>query len=129
MEIIERLKKGQITSEKAIKLIQNYNPDYHRSRRKSSKLKISIYDKSSGKSIRIPAIPFWLITSLGNLGLRISKLVASKSNTIDDETKKYLTVLDDFDLREIFSAFRHHEPWDLVNVEEQDGDIVKISTL
>ncbi len=130
MSIIEQLKSEQISTKKAIDLIKNYDPnnDYE-IRKKASKLKILIIDKGEGKTIRIPAIPFWLITSLGNMGLKIGKFAAKRSDTIDDETKEYLNVLDDIDLREIFEELKSHGPFELVNVEEEDGDMVKISIL
>ncbi len=129
IDIITKLKEGEITSKKAVTLIRSYNYPEHVNGPKATKLKITIYSKDDNKTIRIPSIPFWLITSLGNAGLSITKFIASRSNTIDDETKKYLSILDDFNLKEIFQEFRNHGPFDLVNVEEKDGDHVRISIL
>ena len=120
---------GDLTSKKAVELINQHNYlDPSRGLR-CSKLKITIYSKDDNRTIRIPSIPFWLITSLGNAGLNIAKFIATRSNTIDLETKKYLSILDDFDLREIFRELRNHEPFDLVSVDEKDGDKVRISVL
>ena len=115
--------------EKAVEL--SNQPDYSAPFQglRCSKLKITIYSKNDNKTIKIPSIPFWMITSLGNVGLNIAKFIATRSNTIDLETKKYLSILDDFDLKEIFTELRNYEPFDLVNIEEKDGDMVRISVL
>lgn len=126
--ILKKLEQGQITSQQAIKYINKYQPN-SKPTKTSSKLKITIIDSDEGKSIRLPGIPFWIITSLGNTGLKIAKFVALKSKTIDDETKQYLRILDDFDIREIFYELKNQPPFDLVNIEEKDGDMVKISIL
>lgn len=128
-DIITKLKEGDVTPKKAVSLIKSYNYPEPIKGPRASKLKITIYSKDDNKTIRIPSIPFWLITSLGNAGLKLSKFIASRSNTIDDETKKYLSILDDFDLREVFQEFRNHGPFDFVNVDEKDGDQVRISIL
>ena len=128
-KILNDLREEKLSSKKALKLINNCSCVNAHSQKHISKLKITIIDKAEDKSIRIPSIPFWIITSLGSVGLSIGKFAAKRSKTIDDETKKYLCILDDLDLKEIFSALKYHEPFDLVNIVEKDGDEVRISIL
>ncbi len=129
MEILNDLREEKLSAKKALNLINDYKYVNTQTYKHGSKLKITILDKEEGKSIRIPGIPFWIITSLGNVGLSIAKFAARRSNTINDETIKYLNVLDDLDIREIFNVFRNCEPFDIVNIIEEDGDEIKISIL
>lgn len=129
MSIIIDLKSGKTSPSKATKLIRNYNFKKDLPRKKASKLKIKIKDRDSNKRINIPGIPFWLITSLGSLGLTVTKLVANKSDTLDDETKQYLKILDEINIKELLGELKNYGPFDLVNVFEEDGDEVKISIL
>lgn len=127
--IIVKLKEGDLQPQKAVKLINQHNYSDLALEPSCSKLKIIIYSKEDNKTIRIPSIPFWFITSLGNAGLTITKFITSKSDSIDDKTKQYLSILDDFDLRDIFKELRSYGPFDLVNLEEKDGDVIRISVL
>ena len=127
--VMTRLKNGEIKPDKAVNLINQYNYPKVMKTKRCSKLKIYIYSKNDNKTIKIPAIPLWLITLLGNFALTIIKLVRFIPNTTNEETKKYLSILNHFNLREILLELKTHEPFDLVNVEEKDGDVVRISIL
>lgn len=129
MRIISDLKSGKTSPNKAIKLIKKYNFNNLESSKKASKLKIKIKDSDSNKKINLPGIPFWLITSLGSLGLTITKFTINKSDTLDDETKHYLKVLDELNLKELLGQLKNYGTFDLVDILEEDGDEVKISII
>ncbi len=127
--IIINLKDGEIKPDEAVNLINQYNYPKIIKTKRCSKLKIYVYSKDDNKTIRLPAIPLWLITLLGSFALTIIKLVRFVPNIMNKKTEKYLNLLKHFNLREILLELKTHEPFDLVNVEEKDGDVVRISIL
>lgn len=128
MKILEMVDRGSIDTNKALKLISDLDNLSPMPKKRASKIKISIFDKSDNRRINIPGIPFWLITSLGGLGLSISSWAMKHSKNIDEESKKYISILDDIDLKEMIEALREFGPFDMVDIED-GGDMVKISIL
>ena len=129
-DILQMLNQGKIDSRCAIKLINEFNPDKTSIIKKSSKIKVIVFDKEDDKKIKIPAIPFWLLTTLGNLGLKVSSFALKNSKEVDEESRKVLEVLKDMDLKEIFEVLKNHPPCDIVNITDgEDGDEVIISIL
>ena len=130
MKILEMMDSGKMNTDKALELISNLDSSRSLPSKKASKIKISIVSKSDNKTINIPAIPFWLITSLGSLGLSISSWVMKHSKDLDDESKKYIGILEEIDLKEMIEVLRDCGPFDMVDIEDGDvGDMVKISVL
>lgn len=124
------LNQGKIDSKSAVKLINEFNPDKISKTKKSSKIKVSIFDKEDDRKIKIPAIPFWLITSLGNLGLKVSSFALKNNRELDENSRKALEVLQDIDLKDIFEVLRNHPPCDIVNISDgNDGDEIIVSIL
>lgn len=125
------LNQGKIDARSAVKLINEFNPDKFIKEKKSSRIKVSIYDKEDDKTIKVPAIPFWLVTSLGNLGLKISSFALKNNKKIlDEDSKKALVALRYLDLKDIFEVLKNHPPCDIVNISEGDnGDEIIVSIL
>lgn len=129
-DILQMLNQGKIDSKSAVKLINEFNPDKISKAKKSSKIKVSIFDKEDDRKIKIPAIPFWLITSLGNLGLKVSSFALKNNRELDESSRKALEVLQDMDLKDIFEVLRNHPPCDIVNISDgNDGDEIIVSIL
>ena len=124
------LDQGKINSKDAIRLINEFDADKVTKVKKSSKIKITIYDRDNNKKIKIPAIPFWLVTSLGNFGLKVSSVGLKNNKELDSDSKKALQTLKDMDLKDIFEVLKNHPPCDIVNITDgDDGDKVIISIL
>ncbi|WP_069650977.1 hypothetical protein [Caloranaerobacter ferrireducens] len=127
-KILAMLERKEISAEKAIYLLKNLHPDSNKPKKRASKIKITIIDESEHK-IKIPAIPFWMIELLINIGLKLITITSKYSKHLDDDTLKHIKVLKDIDLNEIFKVLRMHEPFNLVDVEdEKSGTKVKIIT-
>lgn len=130
MDILNKLDRGSISSKKALKLINKIDFDKRTLRKKSSKLKITIVDGDEGKKLRLPAMPFWFVKGLANMGLGVAKFIAKRSNYKDKESLKYLDMAKEFDLSGIFNELKNCEPCDIVDViDGSNGDKVKISIL
>jgi hypothetical protein len=126
-DILHRLSIGEIDSEKAVNLIKNIDTNSDVVRRKASKLKIIVVDKKENQSIRIPAIPFWLLSFLGSMGLGIGSIALRFSKNLDEYPKEALKAINSKDLRKILKEIKKYGPFDLVDVDDGDGTIVKIS--
>ncbi|EOD00039.1 hypothetical protein [Caldisalinibacter kiritimatiensis] len=127
--VLYQLSTGKINTKEAIALINKINPSTNTQPiNKATKLKIKIIDKSENKTINLPPLPFWLIKTLGNLGIKFSSIAAKHSKDMDEHSKKYLAKIDDIDLGEILDALKEHGPCDIVDVISEDA-VVKISTL
>lgn len=129
MDTLQLLKEEKINCEKAIKLINSYNLDKSNTK-KSRKIKVFIYDSEDDRTIKLPAIPFGLITSLSSFALWISSIALKNSKELDNDSKKAIEVLKDVDVKEVLNALRNCPPCELVNVYDgEDGDEVIISIL
>ena len=126
-DILHKLSTGEIDSEKAVNLIKNIDTNSDIVRGKASKLKITVVDKKENQSIRIPAIPFWLLSSLGSIGLGIGSIALRFSKNLDEYSKEALKAINSKDLRKILKEIKKYGPFDLVDVDDGDGTIVKIS--
>lgn len=127
--ILKELDEGSIDTKKAIKKIESINTSPSKKVKKASRIKITIIDKTEGKNIRIPSIPFWLINSLISLGLGLGSIAARFVDNMDEETKKILEIVDSKDLKNIINELKNHGPFDMVDIEESDNTTVQIKVL
>lgn len=128
-KILTMLEKKEINAERAIYLLKNLHSDINKPKKRASKIKITIIDESEHK-IKIPAIPFWMIELLINIGLKLTTIASKYSKRLDDDTLRHIEALKDIDLNEIFKVLRMHEPFDLIDIkDEKNGSKVKITTL
>lgn len=126
--ILTMLENGEINCKKAIKLIKNIDENTISKVKPAKKLKIEIFDGDDDQKIRLPGIPFWLLSSLGRLGLSIAPIAAKHSKGMDENSMMALDLLKDVDINEFIKALRAHGPFDFVDVCS-DKDVVKISVL
>lgn len=126
--ILTRLENGEINCKKAVKLIKSIDERVVNKVKPAKKLKIEIIDGDDDKKIRLPGIPFWLLSSLGRLGLSIAPLAAKHSKGMDENSMMALNLLKDVDISEFIRALKAHGPFDFVDVCS-DKDVVKISVL
>lgn len=95
--------------------------------RGARRIKISIIDQ--GKAINIPAIPFWLINFLVDLGFGIASITLKFVKSIDEDVKKALSLIDRRDLKLLIKELKKYGLFDLVDISEGDRTRVKISIL
>lgn len=126
-EILNQLDKGEIKHKEAIKLIRRLNINTNTMKKKASRLKITVIDEE--QSIRIPAIPFGLITFLIDIGLGLSSIASRFVDDFDEDAKKILDSIDRKDIKLIFNELRRHGPFDLVDVQDGNSTEVKITIL
>ncbi|MTI70287.1 MAG: hypothetical protein FH751_08555 [Firmicutes bacterium] len=130
-KLLNGLSKGDLTTKEVIKKIDNLSLDEKTKpvlKEKSSKIKIQIINEET--NINLPAIPFWLALSLGNLGTKLGSWDLKYNNDKDDDTKKYIEVLNELDLKEVFKTLEKLEPFELVDISSNNNkEIVKISIL
>src|SRR5699024_9118761 len=112
-EILNQLNRGEIDYKKAIKLIENIDTSRKVVRKKASRLKVIVVDED--RSIRIPAISFWLINFLIDIGLGLSSIALRFVKDLDEDAKKILNSIDSRDLKQIFKELKNHGPFDLVD--------------
>jgi len=130
MDILQKLNRGEISPKKAVSLVKEYKLREISSLKQSSKIRITISDKKEGKTIKIPAIPYWLVTSLGNLGLKLSSFALRNNNSEHNDSIKYLESIQELDLTEIFNILKVSGPCDIVHITDgEDGSEVRITTL
>lgn len=126
-EILNQLNRGEIDYKKAIKLIENIDTSPKVVRKKASRLKVIVVDED--RSIRIPAISFWLINFLIDIGLGLSSIALRFVKDLDEDAKKILNSIDSRDLKQIFKELKNHGPFDLVDIQDENDTEVKISIL
>ena len=126
-EILNQLNRGEIDYKKAIKLIENIDTSPKVVRKKASRLKVIVVDED--QSIRIPAISFWLINFLIDIGLGLSSIALRFVKDLDEDAKKILNSIDSRDLKQIFKELKNHGPFDLVDIQDENDTEVKISIL
>lgn len=125
--ILKKLNKGDITTNEALDQIKNIHENLKLPKRKASKIKIYIIDED--KNIKLPAIPFWLLDFFISIGLGLGSIALKFVNDIDEETKSILESINSEDLRKIFNELKKYGPFDMVDIEDGDNTIVKISIL
>lgn len=126
--ILDMLEEGKINAQKAIKLIKSIDESNINKVRPARKIKINIIDGDEDKKIRLPGIPFWLISSFSRLGMLIAPMAIKRGGEMDENAKMALDLLKDVDIKEFISALRAHGPFDFVDVCN-DKDVVKITVL
>ncbi|SCG84491.1 hypothetical protein DW1_2936 [Proteiniborus sp. DW1] len=126
--ILTRLENGEIDCKKAVKLIKNINENAISKVKPAKKLKIEIIDGDDDRKIRLPGIPFWLLSSLSKLGLSVAPLAAKHNKGMDENSMMALDLLKDVDISEFIKALKAHGPFDFIDVCS-DKDVVKISVL
>lgn len=95
-------------------------------KRCSSKIKIIIKDKDT--NLRLPAMPFWLISSLISFALMFRPLII-KSDSVDERTKFIFKNLEKKMIKEIINELKLYGPFDLVDISKGTQTKVKISIL
>ncbi|MCF6466145.1 DUF2089 domain-containing protein [Clostridium sp. Cult2] len=126
-EILNQLDKGDIKHKEAIKLMKMININTNTVKKKASRLKITVIDEE--QSIKIPAIPFGLITFLIDIGFGLSSIALRFVDDFDEDVKRILDSIDRKDIKQVFSELRKHGPFDLVDVQDGDNTEVKITIL
>lgn len=127
IEILKELEEGKISCKKAIKLMKTQERKIFK-RKKASKIKISVIDESSNTSIKLPGIPFWLLSFFGTIGVGIINISIKKGKEIDKDLKIALDILDEIDLKLFIKELKNCDPFDLVHVKSSDSN-VRISIL
>lgn len=128
-DILKELDEGNINTKKAIKEIHSINLKYNKRVRKASKIKIIIMNENEGKNIRIPSIPFWLINSFISLGLGLGSIAAKFVDSIDEEVREILEVVNSKDLKDLIQELRKYGPFDMINIEEGNNTKIQIRVL
>ncbi|NLY86160.1 MAG: hypothetical protein GX077_07400 [Tissierellia bacterium] len=95
----------------------------------ATRIKIKVIDKNNNLNIRLPGIPFWLISSLCNFAFLLKSIILKHADDLDEETRAILNELDYKSIKEIFDVLRSYEQFDLVDISSGDGTEVKISIL
>ena len=128
-EILDQLNKGDIKYKDAIQLIKNINNNSSINivKKKASKLKISVVDGE--QSIKIPPIPFGLITFFIDIGFGISSMAMRFVDDFDEDVKMLLDSLDKNDIKLIFKELKEHGPFQLVNIQNGSNTEVKINVV
>lgn len=95
----------------------------------ASKIKINIKVMDDEKNFRLwlPAIPFWLITSLSSLALKFKPMILRKIPDLNEEAKVFLNQLDSKMIKELIRELRKYGKFHLVDISTGDGTEVKIS--
>ena len=126
-EILNHLDKEEIDCITAVNLIKN--PYIYKSNRmkKGTKLKINVI--SGNQSIKIPSIPFWLIDFFISMGLSFGAIALKFVKDLDEDTKEILNSIDIKDFKLIFKELKQCGPFELVDVDDERGALVKISIL
>lgn len=126
--ILARLENGEVSCKKAVKLIKNIDENNVSKVKPAGKIKVLIIDGDDNKKIKIPGIPFWLVTFLGRLGMLIAPLAIKHSKSMDENSKQVLEIMKNVNIKEFVDAIRAYGPFDFVDICD-DKDIVKISVL
>nr|WP_300005521.1 hypothetical protein [Tissierella sp.] len=95
-------------------------------KRYSSKIKIIIKDKDT--NLRLPAMPFWFISSLISFALMFKPLIV-KSDSVDERTRFIFENLEKEMIREIINELKLYGPFELVEISKGTQTKVKISIL
>ncbi|WP_025640454.1 hypothetical protein [Schnuerera ultunensis] len=126
-EILSQLDNGEIKYKDAMNSIKNMNFNTETIKKKASKLKIYVVDGE--ESIKIPAIPFGLITFFIDIGFGISSIAVRFVDDLDEDVKKILNSIDRKDIKLIFKELKKYGPFDLVDIQGGDNMKVKITIL
>lgn len=93
------------------------------------KIKIRVVDEDKDFKIWLPAIPFWVITSLSSIALRFKSRILKNASNLDEDSRKFLDVLDSGMIRQLFEELKMLEKFDLVDLSTGSGTKIKISVL
>ncbi|RKD32066.1 hypothetical protein [Thermohalobacter berrensis] len=128
-KILGQLDKGEISGKDAIKIVKELRTRNISYQKKASKIKIVI--KDDGKKINIPAIPLSIAKLLVNIALKFSKIGIKHSKNVNEEWEKHIrNVLNEINLKELVDILRSCEPFDFVDISQNDGKTkVKITIL
>ncbi len=126
--ILTSLENEEISCKKAVKLIKNINENSIDKIKPANRIKILIINGDDGTRIRLPAIPFWVVTSLGRFVMLLTPLVAKYSNHMDQHSKTALELINKVDIKELINTIRAYGSFDFIDVCS-DKDVVKISVL
>lgn len=91
------------------------------------KIKIKVVDENKKFRLWLPAIPFWLITSLSSLALRFKPMILRNTHDIDEDSRLLLEALDSGMIKELINELRANGRFHLVDLSTGDGTEVKIS--
>lgn len=95
----------------------------------ASKIKIRVVDEKNNFRLRLPSIPFWLITSSLSLALRFKPVIMRNINDSDEDTKALLEILDSGMIKDLIHELKANGKFDLVDLSTGDGTIVRVSIL
>ena len=95
----------------------------------ATRLKIKVIDKEKNLDLRLPSIPFWLITSLCSLAFTFKPFLLKYADDLDEEAKAILKELDYKSIKEVFDVLKSNCQFDMVDISSGDGTEVKISIL
>ncbi len=119
-EVLKELEEDKINCKKAVKLIKKKEIKRIR-RKKASKIKISVVNKSSNTSIKLPGIHFWFLRFLANIGISIANISIKRGKEIDEDLKMALDILDDIDIKVFIKELKKCGPFDLVHVQASEA--------
>ena len=133
MEILEQLERGDISTDKAISLLQKYKSRCEVKEADKKGMKVR---KAHWMKIRVRddghKFCFYLPISLFSLGFSIGKLAVGSRFMPEDEdldqVRKVLKSIDRRDIKKLLNAVRESGKTDLVKVEDGDS-IVNISLI
>jgi hypothetical protein len=74
-------------------------------------------------------MPFWLLDFLISLVFGICSTASKFSNGLDEDLKMVLESIDSKDLKMIFKELKQYGTFDLVDINDGDETLVKISVL
>lgn len=93
------------------------------------RIKIKVIDKDKDLNLRLPSIPFWLITSMCSLAFTFKPFLLKYVDDLDEEARAVLKELDYKSIKEVFDILRSNGQFDLVDISSGDGTEVKVSIL
>lgn len=126
-EILNQLDNGEIKYRDAMNLIKNMDFNIETIKKKASKLKIYVVNEE--ESIKIPAIPFGLITFFIDIGFGLSSIAVRFVDDLDEDIREILNSIDRKDIKLIFEELKKYGPFDLVAIRDGDNKEVKITIL
>jgi hypothetical protein len=109
--------------------VEGVGETLYRNNKTASKIKITVVDKNNNYNLRLPAIPLWLLSFLGSIGMRFKSIALKNSDNLDQYSKKFLEELNSKDVKKLIKELKRYGPFDLIDVSTGDGTIVKISIL
>lgn len=93
------------------------------------KIRIKVIDDENNFRLWLPAIPFWLITSLTSLALKFKPMILENINNLGDDGRMFLEQLDSRMIKEFIREFKRYGKFNLVDISTGNGTEVKISII